>query len=138
MDAAEPTWSADFRRRRIPAYRELAEELLRKYRFGETPDLEEYCRRYPELAGRIRELFPALILMEETCGTPGPSLVQVSLTEANGFGGQIGDYRITRLIAAGNEPRVRGGTPAPGPEGGLEGAAGSPGGRCPGQRPLPA
>ncbi len=42
----------------------LAEEFTRKVREGQLPEIEEYARRYPELAGRIRELFPTLMLLE--------------------------------------------------------------------------
>jgi WD40 repeat protein/serine/threonine protein kinase len=44
---------------------ELAEAFLERYRRGENPSLSEYTARYPELAERIRTLFPALVLMEE-------------------------------------------------------------------------
>jgi hypothetical protein len=48
----------------------LADEFLRRQRGGERPTLEEYCRRHPELADEIREVFPVLIRMEDVrCGT---------------------------------------------------------------------
>ena len=43
---------------------QLAEEFTRRVREGKLPDIEEYANRCPELAGRIRELFPTLILLE--------------------------------------------------------------------------
>jgi hypothetical protein len=43
----------------------LAEEFALRYRRGERPSLTEYAERYPDLAGAIRELFPALVLMEK-------------------------------------------------------------------------
>ena len=43
----------------------LAEEFLARYREGERPPLSEYVGRYPELAAEIRDLFPALVMMEE-------------------------------------------------------------------------
>ena len=43
----------------------LAEEFLRRQRRGERPTLEDYCRRHPELADEIRDLFPVLIRMED-------------------------------------------------------------------------
>ena len=42
----------------------LAEEYLKRIRRGEHPTPAEYAARYPELAGRILELFPALELLE--------------------------------------------------------------------------
>ena len=44
---------------------ELAEEFLDRYRRGERPPLKEYIDRHPELADEIRELFPALAMMEQ-------------------------------------------------------------------------
>jgi hypothetical protein len=43
----------------------LADEFLRRQRGGERPTLEAYCRRHPELADEIREVFPLLIRMED-------------------------------------------------------------------------
>ena len=43
---------------------ELAEEFLERYRKGERPALKDYIDRYPELAGEIREVFPAMAMME--------------------------------------------------------------------------
>jgi hypothetical protein len=45
--------------------KELAEDFLARYRRGERPSCEEYAQKYPKLADEIRDLFPALILMEE-------------------------------------------------------------------------
>ena len=47
---------------------ELADDYLRRYRAGEQPTVDEYVSKHPELADRIRELFPAMIAMEQ----PGP------------------------------------------------------------------
>ena len=42
----------------------LADSFLARYRRGERPDLEEYAAHHPELAGQIRDLFPALVALE--------------------------------------------------------------------------
>ena len=42
---------------------ELAEEFLDRYRKGERPRLREYIENHPELAGEIREVFPAMAMM---------------------------------------------------------------------------
>ena len=44
---------------------ELAESFLRRYREGELPSITEFVARHPELAAEIRELFPALLVMEQ-------------------------------------------------------------------------
>jgi serine/threonine protein kinase len=81
----------------------LAEEFVERRRRGETPSLTEYIARYPQLAAEIRELFPALALMEdidprsddlsrsrqETAPSAAPALHQ------------LGDYRIIRQVGQG-------------------------------------
>jgi hypothetical protein len=42
----------------------LAEEFLDRYRRGERPALKEYLDRHPDLAAEIREVFPAMAMME--------------------------------------------------------------------------
>src|SRR5262245_28190346 len=44
---------------------ELAEEFVERHRSGETPSIEEYIDRHPELADRIREVFPAMAMVED-------------------------------------------------------------------------
>ena len=43
----------------------LAEEFADRFRRGERPALKEYTDRYPELADDIRELFPAMVKVEQ-------------------------------------------------------------------------
>ncbi len=45
-------------------FERLAEEFAERLRRGEHPSLTEYVARYPERADDIRELFPALALVE--------------------------------------------------------------------------
>ena len=76
----------------------LAEEFLERYRHGETPPIEEYVDKYPELAEGIRDLFPTLLFMEDLA--PGED------TKSGGVGGgktptQLGEYRILREIGRG-------------------------------------
>jgi serine/threonine protein kinase len=44
---------------------ELAEEFAERHRRGEQPSIDEYTARYPQWASEIRELFPALLVMEK-------------------------------------------------------------------------
>jgi serine/threonine protein kinase len=71
----------------------LAEEYVERFRRGERPTVAEYARRHPELAGRIRELFPALILMERLGPAPGADPPRGP--------GRLGEYRIVREIGRG-------------------------------------
>jgi hypothetical protein len=79
---------------------ELAEEFLERHRRGERPAVEEYALAYPELAGEIRRLFPALLMMEEL----GPAASDVTGGVAAVYGTapeRLGDYRILREVGRG-------------------------------------
>ncbi len=54
----------------------LAEEFLERHRRGERPSLEEYVAHYPELADRIREVFPVMAMMESFALVDGSSAAQ--------------------------------------------------------------
>jgi serine/threonine protein kinase/Tfp pilus assembly protein PilF len=79
----------------------LADEFLARYRRGERPVLTEYTDRYPELAGQIRELFPALVMMEDV--RPGLRTVVGAAAEAGVVDSpwRLGEYRILREIGRG-------------------------------------
>jgi hypothetical protein len=47
---------------------QLAEEFAARFRRGERPALKEYIDRYPHLAEEIRELFPAMVRVEQAKG----------------------------------------------------------------------
>ncbi len=42
----------------------LADSFIARFRAGERPSIEEYAHRYPDLAGEIRDLLPALVELE--------------------------------------------------------------------------
>src|SRR5262249_21298796 len=81
----------------------LAEEFLDRYRQGERPSLREYIDRHPDLADEIREVFPAMALMENI------ALVNESVEESQPAAGapealplqHLGDYRLIRPIGHG-------------------------------------
>src|SRR5262249_39113106 len=80
----------------------LAEEFVERYRRGERPPLTEYTERYPEHAAQIRDLFPALVLMEQIAPDSDSAAAQTSLErQASEHPKQIGDYRILRGIGRG-------------------------------------
>ncbi len=80
---------------------QLAEEFAERFRRGERPALEEYTDRYPELADAIRELFPAMIKMEQAEGAlqGGEGTGEARATDPPRL--RIGDYRIVRKIGHG-------------------------------------
>jgi serine/threonine protein kinase/WD40 repeat protein len=80
---------------------ELAEEFLERYRRGERPALTEYVRRHPEVAGEIRDLFPALVMMEEAGPKSSAPAVSCSMPSAGANCERLGDYRILREVGRG-------------------------------------
>src|SRR3954464_2213061 len=85
---------------------DLAEEFLERYRRGERPGLREYADRHPELAAEIREVFPAMAMMENIA-IQDDSLIGEA-TEAQGSKTpvprvleQLGDFRIIREVGHG-------------------------------------
>jgi WD40 repeat protein/serine/threonine protein kinase len=77
----------------------LAEEFLARRRRGEQPAVSEYAARHPHLAGPIRDLFPALLLLEEAAGD---SLAEPPAGRAASAPlSQLGDYRILREVGRG-------------------------------------
>jgi hypothetical protein len=80
---------------------QLADEFLGRQRRGEQPALTEYTDRHPELAEQIRELFPALLLMEDV--RPGQRTLVGAGVGPAGAGPleRLGEYRIVREIGRG-------------------------------------
>jgi serine/threonine protein kinase len=79
----------------------LAEEFMARRRRGEKPTIDEYAIRFPHLADDIRDLFPALLMMEDL---GDGSLAATGPHVPNGAGPplkQVGDYRILREVGSG-------------------------------------
>ncbi len=82
----------------------LAEDFLDRKRRGEQPTLREYAERHPELADEIRDLFPALLMIEnldESSGATTGSLAGDNGAAASIRLERLGDYRILREIGRG-------------------------------------
>jgi WD40 repeat protein/serine/threonine protein kinase len=81
---------------------QIADEFVEAYRQGKRPSVEEFAGRYPEHAGAIREMLPALLLMEraksdDDSSGHGPS----ARAWAAPILQQLGDYRILREVGRG-------------------------------------
>ncbi|HEY1376823.1 MAG TPA: WD40 repeat domain-containing serine/threonine protein kinase, partial [Gemmataceae bacterium] len=74
-----------------------AEDFARRLRRGERPSLSEYTSRHPELAGEIRDLFPALVVMEQFGSVADPAAVPPRAPAPP----RLGDYRILREVGRG-------------------------------------
>ncbi len=82
---------------------DLADAFLERYRRGERPSLTEYTDKHPELAERIRAVFPALLVMEEIGSGPGRATgLPVDRSGAgNPMPQRMGDYLLLRRVGAG-------------------------------------
>lgn len=82
---------------------ELAEEFVERYRQGERPPLGEYVEKYPELADEIREVFPALVMVENLAPDQSASVVGLDAPPdpIESRLKQIGDFRILREVGRG-------------------------------------
>ena len=77
---------------------ELADEFLRRHRGGDRPSVDEYAGRHPDLAERIRDLFPAALAMEQ----PGLSAFMDAAPPAERVGATIGGrYKLLERIGEG-------------------------------------
>lgn len=74
----------------------LAEQFAQRLRRGERPALSEYVQQYPDLADEIRELFPALVMMEQLKPTSEDDDCTAGQRPE-----RIGDYRLLREIGRG-------------------------------------
>lgn len=82
---------------------QLAESYAERYRNGERPSISEYTSRHPELADDIRELFPAMVMIEQVDEDirPASNSVANSIDRHQQQQTQFGDFRIVREIGRG-------------------------------------
>src|SRR3954451_6037208 len=81
----------------------LAEEFLERRRRGERPAIADYVARHPEWADEIREVFPALVMMEQFKPAPDdPSGGEPARPGASGRPPErLGEYLILREVGRG-------------------------------------
>ncbi len=82
---------------------QIADEFVEAFRQGKRPSLEEFARRYPQHADEIRDILPALVLMEKAKAPDAPSgpRRQVTGSAAAPLLEQLGDYQILREVGRG-------------------------------------
>src|SRR5262245_63963707 len=82
----------------------LADSFLVRFRRGERPSVEDYAAQHPELADEIRELLPALVMLEQDKPAIMPESGTNGGPDATASGSaphQLGDYLILREIGRG-------------------------------------
>lgn len=82
---------------------ELADEFAQRMRRGERPTIDEYAESHPEFAAEIRNLFPALLLLEQFDPTPSGSHCGSHKRgkRVDTVPDQLGEYRILGRIGRG-------------------------------------
>jgi serine/threonine protein kinase/WD40 repeat protein/tetratricopeptide (TPR) repeat protein len=84
----------------------LAEDFVERQRRGEHPSITEYTTRHPELAEAIRDLFPALVMIERLKPADqedglGEAIPIRPASQPGESMGHLGEYRLLREIARG-------------------------------------
>ena len=79
----------------------LAEEFVARYRRGERPSLTEYADRLPDLADEIRDLFPALVEMEQLKPVTADHTGGVRPAAEPSDPERLGEFRILRRVGRG-------------------------------------
>jgi serine/threonine protein kinase/WD40 repeat protein len=84
----------------------LAEEFVERYRRGERPPISEYARKFPDLEAEIRDVFPAVAMVENLAPVRDASIAAGSMPAAL-VGSpvarveQVGEFRILREVGRG-------------------------------------
>jgi eukaryotic-like serine/threonine-protein kinase len=80
---------------------DLAEEFARRWRGGERPSVEEYAARFPHWAAEIRDLFPAVLMMEQLKPRREAPPSEGVPPQAGRAPERLGEYRLLREIGRG-------------------------------------
>ncbi len=79
----------------------LAEEFTARCRRGERPSIDEYARRLPQFADRVRRTFPILLLMEDVAADATSDSWPTARFHRSLAGTVLGDFRVLREVARG-------------------------------------
>jgi hypothetical protein len=82
---------------------QLVDSFMERRRRGECPSIDDYLRKHPDLADQIREVFPALELMEEfgSAARPGTGLYRPREADTRPASGRLGEFRILGEVGRG-------------------------------------
>src|SRR5262245_8658262 len=73
----------------------IADEFVEAFRQGHTPSVEGFARRYPQHTDQIRDMLPALVLMEMAKSADDTA------GEGESTPRQIGRYRVEEFLGQG-------------------------------------
>jgi serine/threonine protein kinase/WD40 repeat protein len=81
---------------------EIADAFVEAFRQGKRPSVADFAGRYPEYADELREILPALVLMEKAKSPEDALPVQAgAASSAPPPLRQLGDYQILREVGRG-------------------------------------
>jgi WD40 repeat protein/serine/threonine protein kinase len=85
---------------------QIADEFVQAFRQGKRPSVEEFAQRYPAYADEIREMLPALVLIEKAKSADDVSVDRKDGTLSSTPAGvpqlrQLGDFQILREVGRG-------------------------------------
>src|SRR5437763_2541416 len=80
---------------------QIADEFVEAFRQGKRPSVEEFARRYPGHAAEIRDMLPALVLMEKAKSDDASGQRRRAAQTAAVPLQQLGDYQILREVGRG-------------------------------------
>jgi hypothetical protein len=79
---------------------QIADLFVAKLRTGERPSYEEYLQRFPEQATELKDLLPALVLLEGHAAAID-SRVSNATPGSGPLPEEIGEYKIVQEIGRG-------------------------------------
>src|SRR5687767_13949362 len=78
---------------------QVTDEFLEQLDGGEQPKIEDYARRYPDIATVLRQVLPALLVLRAPpSGAAAPTHPAHLDQEVTG---RLGDYRLVREVGRG-------------------------------------
>ncbi len=80
---------------------QLADSFVARFRKGERPSISEYTQRYPDLAEEIKEVFPALVAIEQAHQDFQCTTAETSAAPLAPAISRLGDFPIIREIGRG-------------------------------------
>ena len=78
---------------------QLAEKFLLEQQQGNSPTIEQYANAHPEIADRIQDLFPTLVVVDQLAADSIPAPNHTRPIEDAPL--QLGDYQLVREIGRG-------------------------------------
>jgi serine/threonine protein kinase/WD40 repeat protein len=79
----------------------LAEEFVARFRAGERPSVEEYAARLPGREDEVRDLFPALVEMEQLKPVSADRTNAYATTVGTADPERVGEFRVLRRVGVG-------------------------------------